>query len=1245
MIKTFRTAFFKHASLVIAAAWLYTISFIISNYWTYQSSPEKVTSRIEKRIHDLSFQFLNLISDSVKVKDLLDNNPQSLILKNELVEKEYALFIYSVDDSLNYQLLYWNTNQSYIENVDKLTNDTCVFVNYQNGDFVILNKIVTLNTKKYQAFCVIPVYQKFFTQTKHLHNHFSGFEKLEERYEIDYTVSGIPVKDINKNFLFSIIEKKGHITAPYDWITLLVRSVSILLFLFFLNSVAFELIDKIGFYQSFLFLLSAVLSLRLLAYYTPLFFDWNRVPLFDPSIYASTIINPSLGDLFINTVLVYWLIDFFRFYNHSVKVSSIYREIFTTTFLTVFLFFLTSLIRSLVTDSKISFRVTSFFSLNIYTVLSFIILCLLILIYFQFAILVLKHSGKEIHFLFVRILTATLVGFGIISFNVYSTIAIVNIFCVGWLLIFLILLNYRQQTIKQGLFKSTFFIFWIMFFAASVSALILFQNKIIQEEQNKKEAEKLLLKTDTNGETLLNIATTNLSDYFIASNFSRFESEFSSKYIKDSLINENFTGYLNKYETRIYTFDSLYHSLHNEDSLSFAEIRTTIINQSNPTDILGLFIYEDNSGKYNYIFEKKVIQNNQFLGYFYISIKPKKYKSDALFPELFAQTQDAYNDLNTSYALYYNSKLVYNFNNYDFSSTLNKNQIPSYVFEQRKKEGYNELWYNAGNGKVIVIAQKDNTLIEWLTLFAYIFLSVLIIVAFYAVIQFLISVRFRISGIRNLLVLDIRSQIHAIIISITVFSFVIIGIATISFFIMRFNKNNTDKLTASIQTIASEVDMKLKNNFVFDDVVNIYNLSASNRLEFLLNEISEIHNLDINLYSHKGTLLQSTQPYIFNKHLLSIKMHPLAYIALNDQVKSRVVQYESVGSFSFLSMYVPLRDDNNQIYAYLNIPYLNSQAELKQEISGFLATLINLNALIFLIAGAIAFLITNRITASFAIIGNQMKKINLGTVNEQIEWKGKDEIGVLVAEYNKMVTKLNESAAALAKSEREGAWREMAKQVAHEIKNPLTPMKLSLQYLQRAIDTNDPNINELTVQVSKTLVEQIDQLTVIASDFSQFANIGNVHPEYFDISAVIESVVNLHSANKAIQFTWQKTNEKQLVFADKIQITRLFNNLIKNAIEATEKSSIITIAQSIQANKAIISIADNGSGIPSQIIPKIFTPNFTTKSSGAGLGLAICKGIVENANGSIWFETNKHTGTIFYIELPLANNDAFNTPE
>jgi signal transduction histidine kinase len=512
-------------------------------------------------------------------------------------------------------------------------------------------------------------------------------------------------------------------------------------------------------------------------------------------------------------------------------------------------------------------------------------------------------------------------------------------------------------------------------------------------------------------------------------------------------------------------------------------------------------------------------------------------------------------------------------------------------------------------------------------------------VAFFNLIAMLFKVGGDYKEMSRLLQWNIRTQIHSTIIFISILSFVIIGIATISFFIQRSEQNNTEKISRTMQIMVNEMGKKLDKQKVFDDQLAIYDSVANQEVQDLVDEVAEIQNVDVNVYDTSGNLQVTSQPLIYREGFLSKKIHPQAFYHLNRLRQVQYVQQEKLATLSYLSIYAPIRDAEGHAYAFLNIPYFLSQRELKQEISYFLVTIINLNAFIFLIAGVIALFITNRVTRSFSLISEKMKEVNLGKTNEEITWKRDDEIGKLVTEYNKMVNKLESSAAALARSEREGAWREMARQVAHEIKNPLTPMKLSIQYLQRSIDNNTGNVKELTANVARTLIEQINHLAKIAFDFSQFANIGNTNPEKFDLKEVLYSLRDLYQMNENVDLFIAELPEEILLYTDKTQMNRLFTNLFQNALEACNGKEKCSIEIRVVKENSIvrISVKDNGEGIPPEMQSRIFSPNFTTKSSGTGLGLAMCKGIVEKAKGKIWFETTKGEGTIFFVELPLAS--------
>jgi nitrogen fixation/metabolism regulation signal transduction histidine kinase len=267
--------------------------------------------------------------------------------------------------------------------------------------------------------------------------------------------------------------------------------------------------------------------------------------------------------------------------------------------------------------------------------------------------------------------------------------------------------------------------------------------------------------------------------------------------------------------------------------------------------------------------------------------------------------------------------------------------------------------------------------------------------------------------------------------------------------------------------------------------------------------------------------------------------------------------------------------------------------------------------------------------------------MRLGKRNNTLDWAGQDEIGELIQDYNRMVSQLDESASLLAQSERDSAWREMAKQVAHEIKNPLTPMKLNIQYLLQRIKSGDKDIGEFAQKVSQSILEQIEGLSQIATEFSNFAKMPVGVPEKVLINEVVSSVHDLFRKREDLDIHLKIPIDEYYSYCDKNQLVRVLNNLINNAIQAIPdtRRGLIQISLKAHNNMAIISVKDNGIGISEDMREKVFLPNFTTKSSGTGLGLAMSRQIIESANGSISFVSTTDAGTEFFVSLPLIKTE------
>lgn len=1247
MTQSLLTAFALNKRLLITALCLYVASILLTAFLIYRAAPKQVVKQLEAKLAKHEAAFGKIYNDtallSLLTKDTLTPNI------SQLQKLPFGLFVNVLNDVGHPILTYWNSNQYYLPSQNLPQRDGSYFITNQNGNFEVVKKTVRINAQTVLTYAVIPIRWHYFIENKYLHTNFDGFSDLDAQYDISNDAGAYTVNNSDGQAIFKITPKQSDYFIAYDFVTILLRTLAVLLFIIALNSVSLQLVKDKGFAKGFTMLVFTVVMLRLCTYILPFPFQYSKLGLFDPSVYASNKLHPSLGHLLINSVLAFWLIGYYKFNNpdeQKTKQVPTWIVFGNLVLLLAITLFVANIITSIVADSKISFDVTNFFSLDVYSIISFIILGFLALAYYHLSHILLRPVLKSQLPLWQQLLVVLVVGFLYLSFNLGNSKNPMHLAILAWLLFYIVLVYWRSSDIHLPLLKSSFFIFWMMWLAASCTVLVSSQNKVVEWDQREKMAERLAYQSDPNGENLLAIAMANFDNKSLAKNFHRFHSEFANKFLKDSLLGQNFSGYLNKFDTRIYTFDSLYHPLYNDDSATYTILKTIAVTKGKTGIMPDLYTYQNTDDQANYLYEKIIEDKGVKLGYFFVVVKPKRYKSEALYPELFKQVQDLNIDLNTNYAyaVYINGKIVNKLNDYDFPTQISSKALTPFEYKKVTTTDYTELWYNAGNAKSIIVARQDPGLIEVATLFAYLFFTFLIVVICFHAGSYLLRTDFSKLTFKQLLQTNIRSQIHTTIIFVSLFSFVVVGVATISFFINRFNKTNEARLSKTIQLIANEIEGKVKEirtQLFLDDVLTLYDVGYVNDLERKITEVSEVYNVDINLFTANGSLKATTQPYIYNKSLLSYQMNPTAFDALHYNKASRFIQSEYIGNLKYISIYIPIFDEEGRAFGYINIPYLNSQIELTQEISNFIATLINLNAFVFLLAGAIAFLLTERIVSAFKAIADKMQQVNLSQHNEVITWHRNDEIAPLVNEYNAMVQKLEQSAVALARSEREGAWREMARQVAHEIKNPLTPMKLSIQYLLRAIDADAANSKELSKKVATTLVEQIDQLAKIAGDFSQFANINNVQLETFDVAEVLSSVIALYHHSEGVTIYYQHTNAS-FVTADKTQLNRLFTNLIKNAIEAVDDEDetnkpVINIVQQQDAKAVIISITDNGKGIPEAMQSRIFTPNFTTKTSGTGLGLAICKGIVENINGTIQFTTKANEGTTFTVMLPLVN--------
>lgn len=412
---------------------------------------------------------------------------------------------------------------------------------------------------------------------------------------------------------------------------------------------------------------------------------------------------------------------------------------------------------------------------------------------------------------------------------------------------------------------------------------------------------------------------------------------------------------------------------------------------------------------------------------------------------------------------------------------------------------------------------------------------------------------------------------------------------------------------------------------------------SQDRINWELASIANQLHCDINLYSLDGWLMGSSRPAIFSNRLLGERMVNGAWCKLSASKRDYVLLDERIGSMRYASIYAPLII-NNRYFAYINIPHFTSPDESQRTILSFISILTGIAALLFALLLFVVLLFTTRILKPLRELQQSVENLSINSLNAPIHYSQDDEIGHLVNSYNRMLEALQASTQQLAQNERQLAWREMARQIAHDIKTPLTPIKLSLQYLISRPDRFSPSWHERFDRFAVTLNDQIDNLSRTASSFSNFASLTEGNIEELDLNEAIEGAVRIFQAHENIHFDLQLgQSEGYVVFFDPTNFRRMLNNLISNAVQAIGNTSEGTVRITTSPSSPMqvcVAISDTGGGISESMQDKIFRFNFTTKNSGSGLGLSIVKTIVEAANGTIDFTVTPGEGTTFFIRIP-----------
>ena len=1228
---------YRHIILFFAAVVFFTLSYFSYKYFERASQYVLDTNKIEKKIQENDTELINILQYYKKQLEgkanILKsrNSPFYFSTLKTTYKKNFTVLIYENDT-----LKFWTDNFFPAPFLFSESNfEDKEVVNAPNGWY----RLKIIRTNDFEITGLYCIKKNFFYENKYLKSSFTIGLNLPSSAVVSTSPISIGknIKDSEGNYLFSLIPSNNIISNNTDYnIPFFLFVISLILLL----SATAELLKKT--YKNYIFSSILWLSVFILFYFIlkldlPPFLNGGEF--YSGEIYSGNFPFGNIADIII--VSVFYIFTAANLFN-VIPLENIFEKISEKRPLFLYILFITalfaaallfintsSLLKDIILSSEIQFDIRKIINPDINFAAVLVSTSALYLSVFYFADSVIRLSLKLISFLnlFVLIVFTTILlsFFDLIFFGFHFY----EISFFGAIILIILIVRKHKDS------YSYFSVLAIIFIFTLFSSLFTDKYNRQKEKVNRKELiKKLTNDRDPIAESFLREINLRLYNDTVLINKIKDVSENQDLEIFEYLKRKYFYGFWEKYDLEISLCGNTeFYPEENQAENCRGFYRNELLKFGEKAENTNFWLMHYNTGKITYFGIVDVpVENDEREMSLYITLSEKLTAKTLGYPALLidksTKTKDEFSGY--SYAKYSKGILAVKFGNfpYELKDDKFRKNINSVEYET-ESDNYRHLVYVGNKEKIIVLSKEKKTFFDNVISFVYLFfiynVLVFIAVLFYDYKYLLRSFRF-----------DFKNKIRFSMIFILLVSFILFGAGTIYFTVRQNKKVNEREMKEKVQSVLTELKHKLQYE---EELTPDWHTKQYDHLDELLNKFSQVFFSDINLYDLNGKLLATSRSEIFNRGLIGKQMNPEAFRMLVSEGKTEYIQKESIGKMEFLSIYIPLRNENNKIIAFINLPYFSNNNSVRKNITDILIATVNLYLVLFLLTAFLSVLLSSQITKPLTLLQDKLKDVQIGKKHKQIIYTKKDEIGTLVKEYNIMLAKLEDSAHKLAESERESAWREMAKQIAHEIKNPLTPMKLSIQLLQKTwFDkaTEKEEFERRLNTVTQTLIEQINTLSSIASEFSAFAKMPKARKEEVEIVRKLKNVTSLFENEQNIEINLILNGIPELyVIADKEQVSRVFINLIKNAIQAIPKGrkGKITVKLEESENRAKITVEDNGEGISEEQKKHLFEPNFTTKTTGTGIGLAIVKNIVTTAGGSIKVESKKNTGTKFIIEF------------
>lgn len=1108
-------------------------------------------------------------------------------------EKPYTILFFENDS-----LLYWNNNNVYC-----VPDSASSIRQLNNGSYYV--KKYSIDT----AACILGVFplkinyhlsSQFLKEESYIPTDFNVYNDAVPNIELSVKPTNFPVYNAEGSVCgYASLKKNGALNTSTQYQLAILYLLAFLSLAYLVNALTRILLA--GRYSKFgiLFFSLAVLGIKYLTTLLNMSTMLSSIALFKEYLTSDSMMNRTPASMFINIMLILWVIIFY--YKNAPPINS-QKSSFLGRLGTTIMLYLAILLGILMTiethkgvtsSTGFAFDFEHLLYIEFTSVLS--VFCLL-LIWFALFLFNYKAIGNIYNIGFNRTqrMLVFLALLFPLSYFLYTTNALaldvlqVITFCIVYVALLDAFYQYNEGT------QLSWFLFWIGLFSVTSTILLYHYRRHADLEDLKKVV------------------------YILANDIDKIADD-EIKFLHQKVLHQKYTdrqALFNKiseeYKAKEYLSDHYRFILTDEPIVADTSVvqyvlggKDSVYNFSIPLPI--------------YTTEGKV--------YYRLELLPRaKPLTDSYRSSLFTLPYlkfGQYSKLN--YAIYKDSKL---YASYPRTASIEYPQDvpPVDTIFQKSDSEKSFVVYNAGNNKIIVGKIGYGGIMKAIFLCTYLFIFIFTI-AFFA-----ITLNSYTNLIDDIFVLPrdrtFQTRIHLYLILLIVFSTIFIQALTV----LYINQTTGKSFTAQFKQKAEIIHKNIENTLEERDSVDLKQLASL---------ISGIHQIDVDVYDKSGLIVNADGKNILQKGILSKWINPKALNLLKYEQNDQQNLRENISGFSYNVSYGKVMH-KGELIGFYGVPFYQHEVEQKEYISEDTSTLLSIYTLLLISFIVFTYMIGDRLYQPIREIGEKLKMVKLGQKNLEVSWKAKDILGSLVNEFNVMLSKLGQEAQDEKLIAKDEAWRSMARQVAHDIRTPLTPMKLSIQYLEHSIQDADPNVKEIVKRISNTVIEQINTLNGIAIDFADFSKANSEHKDMFetnlndfirtngelflnDVDASV--IVNLHIPD----------NEEIVVKVDRTQMSRVLTNLITNAKQAIpeNREGRVDVYLNKRDDQAVIRISDNGSGIPTDRLEQIFQPNFTTKTSGSGLGLAICRRLVEQMNGKIYCSSILHQGSDFFVELPI----------